>query len=137
MPFGFVYILSNPAMPGCVKIGYSTHVPDYRAAQLSEATGVPKRFRVEYWCLTEDAELVEKRVHERLATSRMSNDREFFEVRIDEAIAVVDQLSNQLPSRFERPRHFASDEDGNPTLECPFCKKKNFVRLCRFCGQSW
>ena len=43
---GYVYIMTNPAMPGLVKIGSTTLLPDERARQLSSSTGVPRPFQV-------------------------------------------------------------------------------------------
>jgi hypothetical protein len=36
---GYVYILTNPAMPRLVKIGSTILTPDERARQLSSSTG--------------------------------------------------------------------------------------------------
>lgn len=44
---GWVYVLSNPCMPGIYKIGMTTTSPEVRARELSSATGVPAPFKVE------------------------------------------------------------------------------------------
>ena len=41
---GWVYVLTNPAMPGLVKIGLTSRNPQVRAAELTQATGVPAPF---------------------------------------------------------------------------------------------
>lgn len=137
MSLGFVYILSNPAMPGFVKIGYTTYIPEKRVDELSGATGVPKRFILQYWCLTQDPEDVERRVHERLARMRVSNDREFFEMSVPDAIVLIDELARPVSSRYERPRGLPDEIGTAPPLICPFCGKKNETRLCGACGGSW
>jgi hypothetical protein len=38
---GYIYVLTNPNMPGLVKIGYTQRLPRERANELSRATGVP------------------------------------------------------------------------------------------------
>lgn len=43
----FVYMLRNSAMPGLLKVGFTTGTPEVRAAELSAATGVPTPFQVE------------------------------------------------------------------------------------------
>lgn len=43
---GFIYCLTNPSMPGLVKIGMTLEEPEDRAAELSAVTGVPTPFDV-------------------------------------------------------------------------------------------
>src|SRR4051812_36035783 len=45
---GFIYILSNPAMPGLVKIGFTTGRVADRVADIGAATGVPAQFKIEW-----------------------------------------------------------------------------------------
>jgi len=45
---GYIYILFNPVYPDCVKIGKTTRLAAYRAAELSKNTSVPKPFKVEW-----------------------------------------------------------------------------------------
>ena len=43
----YVYILSNPAMPGLIKIGYTKNHPGERVKQLSRSSSIPVPFDVE------------------------------------------------------------------------------------------
>ncbi|WP_220385717.1 GIY-YIG nuclease family protein, partial [Klebsiella pneumoniae] len=43
---GWVYVLSNPCMPGIYKVGMTTTSPEVRARELSSATGVPAPFKI-------------------------------------------------------------------------------------------
>ena len=45
---GWVYVLTNPAMPGVVKIDLTTKTPKAHAVELTAATGVPMPFKVEW-----------------------------------------------------------------------------------------
>ena len=45
---GILYALSNPYQPGLLKIGKTTRTAAERAAELSSATGVPGRFKIEW-----------------------------------------------------------------------------------------
>ena len=91
MAKGFVYVLSNAAYQGLLKIGFSRKVPDGRAAEL-DTTGVPSPFVVEYYCLVEgDAEL-EGQVHGLLNAKRHRKDREFFRVEVNEAIVEIQRV---------------------------------------------
>jgi hypothetical protein len=44
----WVYIMSNPTMPGYYKIGYTKNTPEERARQISNATGVIVPMKVEW-----------------------------------------------------------------------------------------
>ena len=83
---GWVYVLSNPAMPGILKIGFSTKDPIVRAAEL-EGTGVPAPFVVEYDALVFEPRAVEQATHERLSAHRTN--KEFFQVTVATAVAAV------------------------------------------------
>ncbi|RIJ00925.1 GIY-YIG nuclease family protein [Achromobacter sp. K91] len=87
-----VYVLSNPAMPGLVKIGY-TAAPDANAriGQLY-TTGVPVPFKLEYACRTANPEQVERALHEAFGPNRLNPKREFFQIGANQAIAILKLL---------------------------------------------
>lgn len=90
MSKGYVYVLSNPAMPGLVKIGHSKHGGRSRAGQLQQ-TGVPKPFVLEFELYVEDAACLEAAAHAALAGDRVAHNREFFKIDPQEAaIAVIE-----------------------------------------------
>lgn len=96
MSQGYVYILSNPAMPGLVKIGRTTRSAQARANELYQ-TGVPAPFKVECEVKTPDCDELEAIVHASFLDKRYANDREFFEVEIDDAKRVItDALQEQV-----------------------------------------
>ena len=88
---GYVYILTNPALPGLLKIGKTTRTPALRAEELSKPTGVPRPFEVAYALYVLDCHRVEKRTHQQLAQVRVRG-REFFELPLDAAVAAVDRV---------------------------------------------
>lgn len=85
---GFAYVLSNEAMPGVVKIGFTSLLPEDRAKKL-HTTGVPLPFDVEFQSMTSNFKEVESSVHESLAAQRTSRNREFFRVSPEEAQAEI------------------------------------------------
>ncbi|MFC0862868.1 GIY-YIG nuclease family protein [Sphaerimonospora cavernae] len=85
---GFVYVLSNEAMPGIVKVGMTTDLAEGRARRFHSAD-VPLPFDVEFRALTSHPRAVEKYVHEFLEPFRVTPDREFFEISPDMAIDTV------------------------------------------------
>jgi hypothetical protein len=87
---GFIYVLSNEAMPGLVKIGLTTKTPMERAAQLF-STAVPVPFKVEFAIYTPDVTESEERIHEQLDHHRVSDAREFFRVEPSEAAILLMQ----------------------------------------------
>lgn len=86
---GFVYVMSNPAMPEMVKVGLTTLLPEERAAKLSDHTGVPLPFEVAFRARTMRWQAVEKLVHQRLGPYRVSSRREFFAVPVGVAVDSV------------------------------------------------
>lgn len=94
---GYVYILTNPAMPGLIKIGKTRLNPTDRANQL-QTTGVPKGFQVEYACRTTDPEAVEQAMHVAFGPRRVNDRREFFEIEPAQAIAVLSLHHQAEPS---------------------------------------
>ena len=85
---GFLYVAVNPALPGMVKIGKSTRVPNLRAKELS-TTGLPDRFECVYFALMNNHSEAEQYVHKKLAEFRVSESREFFRVPILEARGMI------------------------------------------------
>ena len=85
---GYVYILTNPVMPGLIKIGKTRLAPADRAAQL-HTTGVPSGFQVEYACHTPDPDAVERAMHDAFGPKRLNDRREFFQIEPAQAIAVL------------------------------------------------
>jgi hypothetical protein len=82
---GHVYLLSNPSMPGLVKVGFTERPLEERLAELSAATGVPTPFVIEYSILVEDQCTAEEEIHAALDAYRVNDGREFFRVEAREA----------------------------------------------------
>lgn len=81
---GYVYIISNKAMPDIVKIGYTMKDPAIRAQELS-STSVPHPFVVDYEILVDEPYSLEQKVHSKL--NKFRENKEWF--RIDVAKAVI------------------------------------------------
>ena len=88
MAKGFIYILSNPAFPGLVKIGQTRQIPDGRATELF-TTGVPLPFEIEFYCIVDAVEALETAVHFSLAALRIDTGREFFRITVKEAREII------------------------------------------------
>src|SRR5262245_21416238 len=90
-----VYVLTNPAMPGLVKIGRTGQEDaNARIAQLY-LTGVPVPFTLEFACKLPNADEVEKALHIAFAPNRINPKREFFQIDPDQAIAILKLLHEE------------------------------------------
>ena len=87
---GYLYVLSNPAMPGILKIGVTERSGAHRARELySGATGVPSPFRLEFEVTVRNALLRERHVHDALEIYRFNSSREFFRVDLFTAVDAI------------------------------------------------
>ena len=96
-----VYILTNPAMPGLVKVGLATAGVENRAHSLASHAGVPSAFEVVgvYGFPPEidfkDLLHIEREAHLRLAPFRYTEGKEFFKTTPEQAGSVLHQLQTE------------------------------------------
>ncbi len=89
---GIIYILSNPAMPGILKIGKTTQDDiKTRIAQLY-STGVPLPFECVYAATVANIDRVEQALHIAFGPNRINPKREFFEIEAIQAISIIKLL---------------------------------------------
>tara|TARA_A100001011_G_scaffold335545_1_gene364540 strand:+ start:291 stop:884 length:594 start_codon:yes stop_codon:yes gene_type:complete len=74
-----VYILTNQAMPGVIKIGITGGTVEDRMRSLY-STGVPLPFECYYALEVENTSDIEKKIHRGLDHCRLNDSREFFEI---------------------------------------------------------
>jgi hypothetical protein len=85
-----VYIFTNEAMPGLVKIGLTTAESiESRIAQLSAATGIPLPFECYFAAEVKDCEKLEETLHELFSESRINPKREFFRVDPEKVVLAI------------------------------------------------
>jgi hypothetical protein len=87
---GSIYVMSNSAFSS-IKIGRTSKDVQIRAHELF-TTGVPSKFVVEYSRYTIDAALAEARVFRALSEHRVTTNREFFDVHVQEAMDAIDTV---------------------------------------------
>ena len=89
---GIIYILTNPIMPGIIKIGKTTQEDvKVRMAQLY-STGVPVPFDCEYAAKVNNIDEVERALHIAFGPDRVNPKREFFEIEANQAITIIKLL---------------------------------------------
>jgi hypothetical protein len=85
-----IYVLTNSAMPGLVKIGKTTNLKK-RIRDLSSPSGVPVSFELEYACQVKNSKCdeIEKALHTAFKPQRLNTGREFFRINPVQAIAIL------------------------------------------------
>jgi len=94
----WVYVLVSHGVPGICKIGMTTTSVDQRIKEINSATGVitPWFPVYRYKCL--NSRMLEQEVHRRLGNSgyRVNPKREGFEIRSDQAIAIIEEIAKKM-----------------------------------------
>lgn len=87
-----IYVLTNEAMPGLVKIGLTTDSVESRIANLSASTGVPLPFECHFAAEIPEGvslEKIEKTLHQLFAEHRINPRREFFKVEPEKVVLAL------------------------------------------------
>lgn len=95
-----VYVLTNPAILNMVKIGKTIRNVELRLADLY-STGVPLPFECEYAAKVKDVDKTEKAFHTAFEPSRVNPKREFFNINLEQAIAVLSLIA--IEDEFDDP----------------------------------
>ncbi len=103
MAFEIVYVLTNEALHGYVKIGRTStkleelmdakNALEQRILTLSRSTSIPMAFTCFYACTVKDARVVECRLHDAFDEARPNKKREFFQIapaRVVSALKLVE-----------------------------------------------
>lgn len=97
MEYGIVYLLTNPAMPGLVKIGMTTREDiDARMRELY-STGVPVPFECQFACRVKkvDCAKIEHALHTAFEPQRVNANREFFRINVGQARAILELFHHE------------------------------------------
>lgn len=92
---GIVYLLTNEAMPGLVKVGRTNADNVWIRMTALKTTGVPRDFECVKAKRVEDPIAVEKALHKAFDPDRSDPGREFFEIAPEQAIAVLDAIPGE------------------------------------------
>jgi hypothetical protein len=97
MAEGYIYILLNRAFQNDhYKIGMTTKTPEERAREISNATGVPRAFKVLYEQRVTDCHKAERLLHQRLYQFRSTSNREFFQMPLKAAIKALEDVADEI-----------------------------------------
>ena len=119
---GIVYILTNEAMPGYIKIGRTDGDLTVRVRQL-DSTGVPLPFEVFYAARVADSVFVERQLHAAFGDRRVRSNREFFTVEPSRVRAALELagLEEVTPGR-----EVVETADDRRALEVAKQRRSNF-----------
>lgn len=138
---GYVYVLSNPRMPGLLKIGCTTRSVAERVEELNSATGVPCAFVVEAYFAVTSPEEVEANIHRQLSQQRVPG-REFFEIEVKDVVRMLEAATGR-PAVYNREpvylarrwtcglcKHQWTEVDAPEAVrKCPLCSATSLVQL--------
>ncbi|MCZ4273340.1 GIY-YIG nuclease family protein [Maritalea porphyrae] len=83
-----VYVLTNEAMPGFIKVG-TTKKPILKRMKELYSTGVPVPFECHYAAIVDESKNVERRIHRAFEKLRINKNREFFEIDPEAAADII------------------------------------------------
>lgn len=92
MEYGIVYLLTNPVMPGLVKIGMTAQEDIDKRMKELYTTGVPVPFECQFACRVKksDCMKIEKALHTAFEPQRINANREFFRIQVNQAKAILE-----------------------------------------------
>lgn len=97
MEYGIVYLLTNPVMPGLVKIGMTTQEDIDKRMRELYTTGVPVPFECKFACKVKknDCLKIEKALHKAFDPQRINQNREFFRINVEQAQAILELFHHE------------------------------------------
>ena len=84
MSRGYVYCMSNPAIPDLLKIGYTERPMEERLQEANSSTWVPAEFSIVFARHVNEPNAKEQIIHRILKDKRSNPKREFFRVSVEE-----------------------------------------------------
>ena len=126
-----VYILSNPHMPGLVKIGRTTAANlKQRIRTLSSSSSIPIPFVVEFAGTIKHDIPAERILHKAFEAKRISKKREFFETSPEEAYELLEMLIDKRI--FINEKDFIEDKEDKINLNKEIKKEKKQIENFNF-----
>lgn len=98
---GFIYVLSNPALPGQLKVGQTRNSIRERVGQLNASSSIPKKFIVEYHAELKDdvVYVIEQAAHAELDRLGFHYGKEYFKCSVGDcknAIAMAIAIAGAI-----------------------------------------
>ncbi len=126
-----VYILSNPRMPGLVKIGRTTVIGlKQRIQMLSSSSSIPMPFVLEFAGTIKHDIPAERLLHQAFKDKRINKKREFFEISPEEAYELLEMLVEKRI--FIDEKDLVEDKEDKISLNQAIKKEKKQIENFNF-----
>lgn len=124
--YGIVYLLTNPCMPGIVKIGKTSRIDLQKRMKELYTTGVPVPFECVYACRIKLSHMdkLETTLHSAFEPYRVNKNREFFSIKPEQAIAFMKFVDNIQDVTSEVSAEIANDLTTDDMLAIAKVRKK-------------
>jgi hypothetical protein len=122
-----VYILTNEAMPGLVKIGRTSADLAGRIKQPFQ-TGVPLPFELFFACEVADGAFVEAQLHDAFGDHRVSRNREFIRIALERVQAGL-SLASKREILLGDDKVFEMPEDKADVVAAKRCVRFQFSMI--------
>ena len=109
--YGIVYLLTNACMPGIVKIGKTSRADLQNRMKELYTTGVPVPFECAYACRIKLSHMnkLESALHNAFDQNRVNKNREFFRIKPEQAMAIMQFIDNIQDATSEVSAEIAND----------------------------
>lgn len=109
--YGIVYLLTNACMPGIVKIGKTSRADLQNRMKELYTTGVPVPFECAYACRIKLSHMnkLESALHNAFDQNRVNKNREFFRIKPEQAMAIMQFIDNIQDTTSEVSAEIAND----------------------------
>lgn len=92
---GFVYVISSPSLPRIQKIGVTRRLSPYTRVRELSSSSLPEPFALNAYCFCDDAFDIESKMHAHFDSKRVSPNREFFYITVEEAVDALKNIYGQ------------------------------------------
>ena len=106
---GYVYVVTNEAMPNLVKIGRTIASDPSTRFQSLNNSSVPWPFDIQFVGKVDDCKKVEKALHFAFDALRLNPKREFFQIGSENVIAILELLSEDVTDHVAAGKEMADD----------------------------
>ena len=116
---GWVYVMSNEAMPHILKIGVTERTPEMRLKEANSSTWAPNTFRIELAKKVRNPKEKEFILHTLLTkyTERVSHKREFFRISLADIGVYFELMDGELWTQTLSVRVIENEKDNNTVDE--------------------